>query len=425
VTRDSAPDCYPVELKTQGQAVINAFAKYPNTLAFSAGNEVNHYAPNGMPEWNGPCQKKFLRDMREYIDSCEHLRKVPIGLVSADNEREETAEYYNCQSDPTDKYEAADWYGINSYVFCDGNATSYTEALGLKYLEESFHSINYSIPVVLTEFGCLSESFPDVDGYESQRNFLSAKWLLEEPSLREQFSGGVAFEYSIEMENAKTESPYPFHKFGHQNYGVGYFGPEHCNDINIPCTYHPTPAYHMLKERYAEAKPAFSERINKFKVDPYRTKRSQCPSRFPALYDFIWEADSVDSIFCPAAGSDSNFVCPAGKPKIHAVPADEFAKKQSPQHHSHPFVWILMALLIGALMALLYTQKRSRRVSKWLAFPAAKKQYNDDDSSSDSDESAGLLSMKSYQKDGAEYQAIDSDSSSEDLQKLERITVAV
>ena len=30
ITRDEAPDCYPRQLKTQGEAVINAFAKYPN-----------------------------------------------------------------------------------------------------------------------------------------------------------------------------------------------------------------------------------------------------------------------------------------------------------------------------------------------------------------------------------------------------------
>ena len=94
VTRDASPDCYPHELKTQGQAVINEFAKYSNTLAFSAGNEVNHFAPIEHAEWNAPCQKKFLRDMREYIDSCPNLRNVPIGLVSADSERDMLAKYY-------------------------------------------------------------------------------------------------------------------------------------------------------------------------------------------------------------------------------------------------------------------------------------------------------------------------------------------
>ena len=61
VTKDEAPDCYPKELKIQGQEVINEFAKYSNTLGVSAGNEVNHFVPDNNPEWNGPCQKKFLR----------------------------------------------------------------------------------------------------------------------------------------------------------------------------------------------------------------------------------------------------------------------------------------------------------------------------------------------------------------------------
>jgi beta-glucosidase/6-phospho-beta-glucosidase/beta-galactosidase len=94
VTRDQAPDCYPPELKLQGQAVIHAFSKYANTLAFSAGNEVNHFAPADQPAWNAPCQKKFIRDMRAYIASCPALRKVPVGLVSADSERDKLAKYY-------------------------------------------------------------------------------------------------------------------------------------------------------------------------------------------------------------------------------------------------------------------------------------------------------------------------------------------
>jgi 1,3-beta-glucanosyltransferase GAS5 len=422
VTRDAAPDCYPNELKTQGQEVINAFAKYPNTLAFSAGNEVNHFVPPGMPEWNGPCQKKFLRDMRAYMDSCETLRNVPIGLVSADNEREETAEFYNCRTDPTDEYENAEWYGINAYVFCDGAAKKYSDALGLKILEESFQSMNYSIPVVMTEFGCLSETFANISGFENQRNFLSAKWLLEEPTLRDQFSGGVVFEYSIEMENAKTESPYPFHKFGHQNYGVGYYGPEHCDDVNIPCAYHPMPSYDMLKEHYTKSKVSKLANLMDFEADPYRMEPSQCPRRFPLLSDFVWEADKMADVRCPAAGQASNYVCPAGKPKIHAVPLDGH---KTPEKHTHWFPWVLALLLISAFISILYAHKHDRRVSKWMAFPKSKKQLSDDDSS-DSDESAGLLSMKSYQKDSKSvYSAIESDSSSEDLPKLGRITVAV
>ncbi len=227
ITQDASPECYPHQLKLQGQDVIRQMSKYANVLAFSAGNEVNHYAPPGFPQHNAPCQKKFLRDMRHYVNSCSagnsnNMRRVPIGLVAADSDRKANALYYNCLSNPTnDPLEAAEWFGLNSYVNCDGNVTTYQDALGFNTLQESFDSYNYSIPVVLTEFGCVSKSFPTVNGYQGQRNFRQFYWLHTIPSVRDQFVGGFAFEYSMEMENAKSESPYPFTTFGHANYGVG------------------------------------------------------------------------------------------------------------------------------------------------------------------------------------------------------------
>lgn len=99
-------------------------------------------------------------------------------------------------------------------MFCDGKAQSYGDALGFQLLGQSFQSYDYSIPVLLTEFGCLSKTFPTKDGYAGERNFLQARWMLEEPFMREIFSGGFAFEYSIEMEYAKSDSPYPFTHLG-------------------------------------------------------------------------------------------------------------------------------------------------------------------------------------------------------------------
>lgn len=158
VTRDQAPDCYPAALKRQGQSVINAFAKYSNVLGFSAGNEVNHFTPSNNPEWNGPCQRKFLRDMRYYIASCPNMRKVPVGLISADSERDQVSLYYNCKSDVGDEYEHAEWFGLNVYLSCAGNITDYEDEQGFKDLAGSFESYDYSIPVMLTEFGCLSNT---------------------------------------------------------------------------------------------------------------------------------------------------------------------------------------------------------------------------------------------------------------------------
>ncbi len=199
------PLCYPPDLKIRGQRVIQEFSKYTNTLAFSAGNEVNHFVPLGKPpQWNAPCLKKFVRDMRAYISHCsQHMRQIPIGLIMADSDREENTLYYNCQSDPKDPYDYAEWYGINTYVYCNGDAQSYDEAKGFHDLSSSFESYHYSIPVLLTEYGCLSKSFPTIEGYQGQRNFNQAKWLGLK-SVQNDFAGGFAFEYSIEAANAQT-----------------------------------------------------------------------------------------------------------------------------------------------------------------------------------------------------------------------------
>lgn len=203
ITSKKAPHCYPPHLKVRGEAVIKEFSKYTNTLAFSAGNEVNHFVPLGEPpEWNAPCLKKFVRDMRAYMDRCDHIRHVPIGLIMADSDRDENTLYYNCQSGD-DELDHAEWYGINSYVYCNGTAAEFNQSTGFKTLQQSFESYNYSIPVLLTEFGCLSKTFPTIDGYVGQRNFNQAKWLgLKQ--VQDDFAGGMVFEYSMEAANAQV-----------------------------------------------------------------------------------------------------------------------------------------------------------------------------------------------------------------------------
>ena len=382
ITRDTSPTCYPKELKQQGQDVINTFSKYSNTLAFSAGNEVNHFAPIHFPQSNSPCQKKFISDMRRYISQCSSssMRKIPVGLVTADSDRDENAFYYNCideRNDTTkrgnngngnedkeqhhgggdeheDEFGYVEWYGLNSYLYCSGESLQYDDALGFQRLETSFNRYNYSIPVLLTEFGCLSDTFPTINGYEGQRTFLQAKWILGEQgsngedngnerdndtsNLRDLFSGGFAFEYSIEKENAGGESPYPFKKAGKQNYGIGtcscvslsllcfhptnqqrrslthfppsccvlpsgYFSPENCDDIDIPCKYNPFPEFENLKYiyrnyTYTRAKDD-NVTMDTFEIPLERRGRSKCPDGFPSIYSFEWEADKQPFGSCP------------------------------------------------------------------------------------------------------------------------------
>ena len=312
ITRDEAPDCYPMELKLRGQDIINEFSKYSNTLGFSAGNEVNHFVPPGKhPQWNAPCLKKFISDMRAYVVNCNtdvSMRKVPIGLVTADSDRDVNALYYNCLSDPLETLENAEWFGINAYLYCNGNVTELNESEGFRKLKESFKSYNYSIPVLLTEFGCLSKTFPTINGFEAQRPFLQAKWLGTESALRDLFAGGFAFEYSIEKSVGNTA--YPFKVFGEQNYGIGYFSPENCDDQTIPCKYVPLPSFDKLKNAFQEARDGYDNKLTleNYTFDPHRMQRSDCPENFPNLKSFSWKSDLVHNRRCPKR-SDSEFTC--------------------------------------------------------------------------------------------------------------------
>jgi 1,3-beta-glucanosyltransferase GAS5 len=116
---------------------------------------------------------------------------------------------------------------------------------------------------------------------------------------REQFAGGFVFEYSTEKKLAQETSPYPFNTFGPDNFGVGYFQPEDCDDVTTPCEYVPFPQFDTLAEKYEavdtsdEANSVFYRR-GWLNPDP-----PACPDKFPPLNTFVWPSDSVGSETCP------------------------------------------------------------------------------------------------------------------------------
>lgn len=316
ITKDSPPLCYPPAYKRRGQLIINAFSKYENVLGFSAGNEVGlSSAAFGGTLANAPCQKKFIRDMRAYIGSCvagNRMRSIPVGLAVADADRRDNLKYYNCDtSGGTDEFEHAEWYGQNSYLHCDGSAASWDEAIGIKNIQKDFRS--YSIPVLMTEYGCLNPSFPTVDGYDGTRTWLQAKWLQE--GRFDSFSGGFAFEYSVEQRNALYD--YPHQAYDPGAYGVGYLSPEDCDDLQMPCEYVPMPTYFELQKVYGKmASAEVLEDKASFEPSSFRQGRTECPTNDPQLAkisDYEWEADSLsdDSMceyinFNSSGGNDSN-----------------------------------------------------------------------------------------------------------------------
>ncbi|KAL3667173.1 hypothetical protein V7S43_008109 [Phytophthora oleae] len=308
ITADAAPACYPASYKARGERIISEFARYDNVMAFSGGNEINHRTGGNPWTWNAPCQKKFIRDMRAFLQSCSSLRQVPVGLVVADTDRDENALYYNCRTDQSDELENAQWYGINTYVHCE-DISDPTKATGFNLLRDSFKSYDYSIPVVLTEFGCVSPNFPTVDGYEAQRTFHDAKFM-NLPEYSDYFAGGVAFEYSTENANSMATSAYPFKTYGPQNYGLGYFSPEDCTDAGTNCTYERFPNFDFLKEAYTSYDSSSEPTLSNYAVPSNHVQTSTCPKDSPVLSDFTWEGDSASGAEACPSKTEARYQCP-------------------------------------------------------------------------------------------------------------------
>lgn len=298
ITADQAPACYPASYKQRGIDIIQEFAKYPNVLAFSGGNEINDRTNGNPSSWNAPCQKKFIRDMRAFIDSCSNMRKIPVGVVMADMDREANAQYYNCQGD-SDPFETVDWYGINVYVECD-DISDPTQATGFNNLRDSFAALKMPVPTLLTEFGCTSPAFPTVDGYAAQRTFHDAKWM-NTASYTEYFAGGFEFEYSTENANSQSTSAFPFTSWGPQNYGLGYLSPENCDDVVVPCEFVRMPNFNSLAQAYGSTNTSGEVTYDSFQPAADRTSALTCPAGFSKLSDLVWPSDTLvlSSDNCP------------------------------------------------------------------------------------------------------------------------------
>jgi len=301
VTPDTAPYCYPPALKLRGQLIIGAFSQYSNVLGFDAGNEVD-LTTNLQPWINAPCQKKFLRDMRAYMAGCP-VRQIPVGLSIADIQTVVQMNYYNCYTTVNqDPYELANWVGINAYQSCDASVTNLSDAPGYQMMIQDYS--NYSIPLLLTEYGCLNPSFPTIDGFQAQRTFYASRWMFE-PGMHDTLAGGFVFEYSVEVPNAIV--PYPFTNYSAGNYGIGYFSPANCDNVNITCSYNPKPEFYNLQKEYAATKTRGTYNLSTFSPPDNRLQRSPCPSGWMGLDDFTWAADSVANLYCPGV---SSFTCP-------------------------------------------------------------------------------------------------------------------
>ncbi len=98
INRDNPGPSYNAQYLQSIFATIDAFAKYPNTLAFFSGNEVIN--STSASTLSAPYVKAVTRDMRKYIGD-RGYRKIPVGYSAADvpTNRMQLAAYMNCGTD--------------------------------------------------------------------------------------------------------------------------------------------------------------------------------------------------------------------------------------------------------------------------------------------------------------------------------------
>ncbi|CAO2654736.1 Nn.00g114690.m01.CDS01 [Neocucurbitaria sp. VM-36] len=160
--------------------VVENFKNFPNTLAFFAANEVMNDLSTA--EFNPQYIRAVQRDLKNYIKK-HASRTIPVGYSAADVREilEDTWAYMQCTHD--DDASSSDFFGLNSYSWCGGDATFQTS--GYVDLVNMFNQS--AIPVFYSEYGC---------NKVQPRVFTEVAALYGEEMTS--LSGGLVYEYSQE-----------------------------------------------------------------------------------------------------------------------------------------------------------------------------------------------------------------------------------
>lgn len=173
INRDSPS--WDISLYNRYTAVIDAFAKYSNTLGFFAGNEI---ANSDNTTAGMAYVKAAVRDSKAYIKA-KNYRPIGVGYATADVEaiRDQLAEYMNCGNQD----DAIDFFGDNVYEWCGDSATF--ETSGYNKIVEFFK--NYSVPYFFAEYGCITVQ---------PRTFNNVP-VMYGPQMENVLDGGIVYEY--------------------------------------------------------------------------------------------------------------------------------------------------------------------------------------------------------------------------------------
>jgi len=151
-----------------------------------------------------------------------------------------------------------------------------------------------------------------------------------------------------------------------------------------------------LKQAYSYSNEIPLTKVDNFSIPPERTGRSYCPESFKPLSSFEWSADSTPFSQCPAA-RDTNFICSACFDSSGGGVFDKFVRIA---------FWMFIVIIVYFLK---HGGKSSDAGDKW-------SEGGETSSEGSTNQSSSLLALTSMGKKYFYYQAIESDSSSEELE---------
>lgn len=155
--------------------VMDAFHGYDNLLGLFIGNEIIAEADQSL---TAPFIKAAARDMKAYRDA-KGYRSIPVGYSATDiaELRPMLQDYLTCGGNSS---ENIDFYGLNSYQWCD--PTTYSTS-GYVSLQEQAE--NFPVPIFFSETGC---NTPGPRLFNDQAEIFG-------PNMVKDWSGAIIYEW--------------------------------------------------------------------------------------------------------------------------------------------------------------------------------------------------------------------------------------
>ncbi|KYK61188.1 putative beta glucanosyltransferase [Drechmeria coniospora] len=293
--------CWNVTQFDKYAQVMDAFQKYDNTLGLFVGNE-NIAQKKDSPV--APFLKAAARDMKAYRDS-KGYRNIPIGYSAADIKelRPMLQDYLTCGGNAS---ESVDFFGINSYSWCD--PSTYRDST---YDQLQQYAQKFPVPIFFTETGCI---------IPGPRQWNDQDAIFSKPMV-DDWSGAIVYEW-IQEQN---------------NYGIITYGGPPVSEVTqydgaVADGYFrkgtPTPRnpdFDNLKSKWAGIHP---QGVRRADYDPRGVSTRPCPSSTSGGW---WEVDG--NVKLPTMGGfragTTVTAVPSGNPEP-SLASGSFTEIQNP-----------------------------------------------------------------------------------------------